>query len=117
MIAILLMAAAGAAEVPFEASDRAFADAAGCRAHLSAWVAGAGGEAAVGPYEIAAGDVRAHVVKVSGAGHRITEQRCLVEKLSDRTWRHSMEDGEGERPDTIDDLAAKAPWLKKAPGR
>jgi hypothetical protein len=118
MIALLVVLAAGSAEVPFEPSAKSFADAAGCRGHLSAWVLEArraGAEAAVGPYEIGAGDVRAHNVAISGSGHRITEQRCTGEKLSSRTWRRSMEETEAEAPDTIEDMAAKAEWLKKLP--
>jgi len=115
---LMLLAAAGAAEIPFEPVDGRFADAAACRAHLSAWVSESrGAEAAVGPYEIGAGDIRAHVVLVSGSGHRITERRCAAEKLSSRTWRHSMEETEAEAVETIDDMAAKAEWLKKVPRR
>jgi hypothetical protein len=70
-----------------------------------------------GPYEIGAGDLRTHVVVIAGSGHRITEHRCLAEKLSSRTWRHSMDGSEGEEPDTIESMAAKAEWLKKTPKR
>ncbi len=113
---LLLMAAPAGKEVPFEPSTETFADAAACKARLVKIVAGARREphpAVEGPYDIAPGDVRAHWVDISGSGHRITEHRCLAEKLSGRTWRHSMDGSEAEQPDTIDSLAAKAEWLKK----
>lgn len=116
----LLLAAAPAPpgkEVPFEPSTETFADAAACKARLVKIVAGARLEphsAVEGPYDIAPGDVRAHWVDISGSGHRITEHRCLAEKLSDRTWRHSMDGSQADEPDTIDSMAAKAEWLKKA---
>ena len=103
-------------EVPFEPSQSSFAGPEACRAHLVAFVADArirGEAAAEGPYQVAPGDVRAHAVIISGSGHRITEHRCLAEKLSSRTWRHSMEDAEAEQAETIDSMAAKAEWLKK----
>lgn len=103
-------------EVPFEPAGETYADAAACKAHLADVVARARSEraeAAEGPYEIAAGDLRAHVVLVAGSGHRITEHRCLAEKASSRTWRHSMEDAESEESETIASMAAKAEWLKK----
>jgi hypothetical protein len=103
-------------EVPFQPSASVFADAAGCKAHLAGSVAEArkaAHVAAEGPYDIAAGDVRAHVVLAAGSGHRITEHRCLVEKLSSRTWGHSMGGPETEEPETIETMAARAEWLKK----
>lgn len=120
---ILLFAAAPLAaseEVPFEPSASLFADAAGCKAHLAGSVAEARKAAHIaveGPYDIAVGDVRAHVVLAAGSGHRITEHRCLAEKLSSRTWRHSTDGSEGDEPDTIETMAAKAEWLKKTPKR
>ena len=107
------------AEVPFEPSRESFAGPAACRAHLAAFVAGArtrGDAAAEGPYQVAPSDIRAHAVIISGSGHRITEHRCLAEKLSSRTWRHSMENAEAEEAETIDSMAAKAEWLKKPRG-
>ena len=107
-------------EVPFEPSPLVFADASACKAHLVGVVAEArrGSPVAVeGPYEIASGDVRVHSVLVAGSGHRITEHRCLAEKLSARSWRHSMDDSEDEASETIDSMAAKAEWLKKSPRR
>jgi hypothetical protein len=105
-----------APEAPFEPSTESFAGADACRAHLVDFVAGArtrGDAAAEGPYQVAPSDVRAHAVVISGSGHRITEHRCLAEKLSSRTWRHSMENAEAEETETIDSMAAKAEWLKK----
>jgi hypothetical protein len=119
LLPLILFAAvplAASDEVPFEPSASIFADAAACKAQLAAEAARARSSANVaveGPYEIAAGDVRTHVVLVAGSGHRITEHRCLAEKLSSRSWRHSMDGSEGEEPETIESMAAKAEWLKK----
>ena len=120
VLTIVLSAASAplfaAPEAPFEASSKIFATSEACRAHLIAFVAGArtrGDAAAEGPYQVAPGDVRGHAVVISGSGHRITEHRCLAEKLSSRTWRHSMENAEAEEAETIDSMAAKAEWLKK----
>lgn len=102
-------------EVPFT-PVRSFADAAACRAHLGTLVADGRLnklDAAEGPYEIAAGDVRAHLVLAGGSGHRITEHRCLGAKLDSRSWRHSMEGDDEGAPETIETMAAKAPWLTK----
>ena len=109
--------AAGSDEVPFEPSARIFADAAACKAHLGQLVGEARAAAHVaveGPYEIAAGDVRAHKVLLAGSGHRITEHRCLGQQLSARTWRHSMDGSEEEEAPTIESMAAD--WLKKGKG-
>ncbi len=117
ILALLSAPAAAAEEVPFEPSTRSFADAAACRAHLGTLVAvaRAGGHAAAeGPYAVAAGDVRVHTVSTAGSGHRITEHRCIGERLSTRSWRHSMDDAEAEAPETIESMAARAEWLKNA---
>jgi hypothetical protein len=120
-LAFLLLAAAPASpadEVPFEPSAEVFPDAAACKGHLADFVVEARAAphvAAEGPYEIASGDVRAHKVLVAGGGHRIIEHRCLVEKLSARTWRHSMDGSEDEQAPTIESMAAD--WLKKRPSR
>ncbi len=114
LIAAPALAAPG--ETPFAASNRTFASAAACRTRLMEIVSEARQDnyvAIEGPYEVAAGDVRAHLVRISGSGHRITEHRCAGEKLSTRTWRHSMDGAEDEAPETIDSMAAKAEWLKK----
>lgn len=121
----LVLAAASAPllaspEVPFEPNRESFAGPEACKAHLVDFVADArarGDAAAEGPYQVAPGDVRAHAVVISGSGHRITEHRCLAEKLSSRTWRHSMENAEAEEVETIDSMAAKAEWLKKPRGK
>jgi hypothetical protein len=81
----------------FAAATERFADAAGCRAHMAGVVAAArtsGFDAAVGPYDFAAGDVRAHIVRAEGSGHRIEEYRCLAERLGTRSWTHSMAESE-----------------------
>ena len=118
---VLLAAAAGAAdELPFEPSADRFADANACKAGLLKMVAAERqrGHAAVeGPYDLAPGDVRTHWVDVSGSGHVITEHRCLAEQLSRRIWRHSMEEREAGEIETIEDMAAKAEWLKQAPAQ
>jgi hypothetical protein len=111
---------AAADEVPFEPSSASFANAAACRTELATRVAGArkGGYVAVeGPYDLAAGDVRVHMVMADGTGHQISEHRCLAEKLSSRSWRHSMDGSLAEAPATIKSMAAKAEWLKEAPGK
>ena len=77
----------------FAAAAERFADAAGCRAHMAGLVAAArtrGFDAAEGPYDFAAGDVRAHTVRAEGSGHRIAEYRCLAERLAARSWTHAM---------------------------
>ena len=119
MIGLLLLLAAAADETPFEAGAERFADAAACKAHLGVLAArarsGGGYEAIEGPYEIAAGDVRIHMVRVEGNGHRIAEHRCLAEKLSARSWSHSME--AEEEAFTVESVARSAPWLKKPAGQ
>ena len=122
VLAWLLLAAPAAAadETPFHPSSETFADANACRSRLAAMVAEQRRLPHVGtagPYSIAPGDVRVHWVDVSGSGHRITEHRCLAEKLSGRSWRQSMDGSDGEAAETIETMAAKAEWLKKAPGQ
>ena len=114
--AALLLAAAPASadETPFEPSGASFADAGACKAHLAELAREArraGHEAVEGPYELAAGDVRIHVVAVDGRGHRISEHRCTGAALAGRSWRHSMED---EAPEfTVESVVRSAEWLKK----
>lgn len=110
--------AAAPQEAPFEASAMRFADGPACSAHLAQLVMDARRRnfaAVEGPYEISAGDVRAHMVLAEQDGHRITEHRCVEKQLSSRTWRHSMGTGEAAQPETIESMAAKAEWLKKDP--
>lgn len=107
-------------EVPFRPSAEIFPSAAACSARLGKLAADARWEvhaAVAGPYEVAPRDLRVHWVDVSGAGHRITEHRCLEAKLSGRSWRHSVVDDGGEAPETIDEMAARAEWLKKVPAQ
>jgi hypothetical protein len=114
LLPLPLLLLAAAAEVPFDASPESFADPAACRARLVTLVddAAAGGYDAVeGPYQVGGGDVRIHMVRAEGAGHRITEHRCVAEKLSARSWSHSMEDDQPEF--TVESVARNAPWLKK----
>ena len=112
----LLLGSAEPAE--FEPSPERFADAAACRTHLEGLVAEArGGDYAVvqGPYDLSAGDVRIHMIRAEGGGHRIFEHRCLAVDLSARSWLHSMAAGE-EEPFTVESAARKAEWLKKGRG-
>jgi hypothetical protein len=113
-IALALLALAAADETPFEPSADLFADAAACTARLASLAAdarGGGYDAVEGPYALAAGDVRIHMVRAEGAGHRIAEHRCLAEKLSARSWTHAMAQDEPEF--TVESAARAAPWLKK----
>lgn len=115
--ALLLLAAttAPAEEAPFEPAGKAFADAAACKTHLAALLSEAkvSSYAAVeGPYEVAPGDVRIHLVAAEGAGHRITEHRCLAEKYSSRSWTHSM--AEADEDFTVEKVARTAEWMKPA---
>ena len=109
----------GAAEPPeFRRASGVFADAAGCRAHLGRLVGDArasGFDAAEGPYDLAAGDVRAHTVRAEGLGHRIAEYRCAAAELSERSWTRSMGgEAEAEEEFTIESVARRAPWLKQS---
>ena len=114
-LALLLAAApASAEETPFEPSDATFADAAACAARLAELARearNAGYEAVEGPYEVAAGDVRIHIVAIEGRGHRISEHRCAGADLAGRSWRHSMEEDEPEF--TVESVVRSAEWLKK----
>ena len=113
IFAALIASPALAEEAKFEPSSTRFPSAAACRAHLSELVASASGyEIAKGPYDLAEGDARIHLVRLDGAGHHIWEHRCLGEALSSRNWRHQME--EVEEPFTAESAARKAEWLKKA---
>lgn len=89
---------------PFVAFAGSFADAGACAAHLATWVrdsAPPAYDAAVGPYAIAVGDVRAHRVAARGWAHEIEEHRCLGAALSGRRWTHGMND---VQPITLDDI-------------
>ncbi len=114
LLASLAFAAAGPEETPFEPSAASFADAAACASHLAGLAAGArrsGYDAVEGPYALAAGDVRIHMVRAEGGGHRIAKHRCVAEKLSARSWDHNMAAAE---PDfTVESAAKAAPWLRK----
>jgi hypothetical protein len=112
LAAFLAAAPAPAEEARFEPSAELFADPQACRLHLGGLIAAAKDYDAVqGPYMIAEGDVRIHMVRAEGSGHRIWEHRCLAEKLSARSWSHSMADTEEEF--TVESVARKAEWLKK----
>jgi hypothetical protein len=115
LAALLALAVpASAQEVPFEPSLAVFADSAECEARLSELASrarGGGYEAVEGPYEVAAGDVRIHMVAVEGRGHRISEHRCSGAELAGRSWRHSMEEDAPEF--TVESVVRSAIWLKK----
>ena len=118
LLPLPLLLLAAAREAPFEDSAERFADAAACTAHIAGLADAAradGYDAVEGPYEVAAGDVRVHMVRAEGAGHRIDEHRCLAEKLSGRSWTHAME--ATEEPFTVESAARNAEWLKKGRGR
>ena len=109
---LLLLTAA--AETPFEPSAAAFADAAACTARLAELADAARADrydAVEGPYPLGAGDVRIHMVRAQGSGHVISEYRCLAEKMSERSWSHSMAGADAEF--TVESAARAAPWLKK----
>lgn len=109
---LLLLAAAG--EAPFKPASERFADAAACKAHLATLADAArrdGWEAVKGPYDIAAEDVRIHMVRAEGSGHRIAEHRCMGAALAARSWHHSME--AEEQAFTIESVLRTAEWLKK----
>jgi hypothetical protein len=111
---LALLAAAQAEPAAFEPDDRSFADAAACQAHLVTLAEAArasGDEIVEGPYGIAPGDVRIHMIRADGDGHRITEHRCLDAALASRSWRHSMAGAEQEF--TIESVARDAEWLKQ----
>lgn len=118
LVALPLLAAAAmaAAEPPeFAGSPERFADAGACFGHLQHLVAQARGgdfDAAEGPYAIAASDVRAHMVREEGLGHRISEYRCAGAQLSSRSWVERM-DHRGDGPYSIESLAG-AEWLQQA---
>ena len=58
-------------------------------------------DAAIGPYAITVGDIRAHRIKARDWGHEIEEFRCLGATLSTRSWTHSLSD---VKPFTIEDI-------------
>jgi hypothetical protein len=114
-LALPYAAADGSEAAPFE-HLASFDTEAACDARLGEMAdeARRGGWIAVeGPYQIAEGDRRIHMVRASGSGHGITECRCEDRQLSARSWRHSMGDAEPEQPETIESMAAKAEWLKR----
>jgi len=123
LLLLPLLAAAAApdhADAPeppdFSRASERFPDAAGCRAHLGSLVREArssGFDAAEGPYELAAGDVRAHTVRAEGQGHRIAEYRCAAAELSARSWTRSMA-RDPEEEFTVESVARRAEWLKQS---
>ena len=89
---------------PFGPAIRTFANAPACSSELSALVRASAPpvfDAAVGPYAVSAGDVRAHRVKARDWGHEIEEYRCLGAALSSRRWTHSLSD---VKPFTLEDI-------------
>jgi hypothetical protein len=118
LLALPLLAAAAsvaASEPPeFESSPEPFADAGACLGHLQHLVADARGgdfDAVEGPYTLAPADVRAHMVRSEGLGHRISEFRCAGEQLSSRSWVERM-DRRADGAFSIEALAG-AEWLEQ----
>ena len=121
LIALFLAAAAPPpAEAPeppeFQRASERFGDSASCRAHLGRLVGDArasGFDAAEGPYEFAAAEVRAHTVRAEGHGHVIAEYRCAGAELGERSWTRSMAGRtEAEEEFTVESVARRAGWLK-----
>ena len=112
---LLSAAAVAAAEPPeFEPSGTAFADPGACLGHLQHLVAGARAgdfDAVEGPYEVAAADMRAHMVRAEGLGHRISEFRCAGAEFSQRSWVERM-DRRTDGDFSIESLA-QAQWLEQ----
>ena len=108
-------AAVAASEPPeFEISPEAFADAGACLGHLQRLIADARGgdfDAVEGPYTLGAADVRAHMVRAEGLGHRISEFRCAGAQLSSRSWIERM-DHRADGAFSIEALAG-AQWLEQ----
>ena len=111
---LLALASAAAADPPeFENAPDRFGDATECLGHLQLLVDSARGgdfDAVEGPYVLGASDVRAHMIRAEGLGHRISEYRCVDAQLSARTWVERMD----ERADgafSIESLAG-AQWLE-----
>lgn len=89
---------------PFGPAIRTLASAPACSSELSALVRASAPpafDAAVGPYAVSAGDVRAHRVKARDWGHEIEEYRCLGAALSSRRWTHSLSN---VKPFTVEDI-------------
>jgi hypothetical protein len=102
-----------ASEPPeFESSAEQFVDAGACVGRLEQIVADARGgdfDAAEGPYEVAAADMRAHTVRAESLGHRISEYRCAGAALASRSWVERM-DHRADGAYSIESLAS-AQWL------
>jgi hypothetical protein len=114
LLLLLAGATAGIGETPFEPGADSFRTAAECKARLAAIADEArrgAFDAIEGPYDVASGDVRVHIVAAEGKGHRIAEHRCLAEKLSSRSWAHRMEEDLPEF--SVDSVARSSAWLKQ----
>ena len=117
MISALALLLLAAPEARFEPVGTTFADDAACRTALTSLVKKASGKGyavAKGPYVVARGDTRIHLIRAEAKAHAITEYRCVSGALSTRTWRHSM--AKADEPFTIESVARNAEWLKKRPG-
>jgi hypothetical protein len=116
LLPLLLQAASldareGADVTPFHAVS-SYSSAEQCRDRLSGIVRDARGYDAVrGPYALAEGDVRIHLVRAEGGGHVVTEHRCIGIDHETRSWRHAL--GTEDEAVTIEGWAARAPWLQK----
>jgi hypothetical protein len=88
-----------------------------CRAELGRLAAEArsqGYEAVEGPYEVEAGDWRAHTVVAGGGGHRIVEHRCVDGRVVTRSWsEHPDGAGDADAATPIESLLRGAVWLEQ----
>ena len=116
---LLALASAAAADPPeFENAPDRFGDAGECLGHLQRLVDSARDgdfDAVEGPYALSASDVRAHMIRAEGLGHRVSEYRCEGAQLSARTWIERM-DHSAEGAFSIESLAG-AEWLEQGPSQ
>ena len=91
-------------ESPFARTGETFATPAACAARLAALVRESAPPAydrAVGLYEVAPSDIRAHRIAARGQGHAIEEFRCLGAEMQARRWTHAIGD---VKPFTMEDV-------------
>ena len=112
---LLAFASAAVADPPeFENAPDRFGDAGECLGHLQSLVDAARGgdfDAVEGPYALSADDVRAHMIRAEGLGHRVSEYRCEGAQLSARSWVERM-DHRADGAFSIESLAG-AEWLEQ----
>ena len=112
---LLALASAASADPPeFENAPERFIDARECQGHLQQIVDTARGgdfDVVEGPYALSPSDVRAHMIRADGLGHRVSEYRCEDAQLSARTWIERM-DHRADGAFSIESLAS-AQWLEQ----